>query len=273
MPLADTPPEWNPGEAMLAVLGILDIIEKREPAIMHADMYAVDVFETKIKRLARQLGKGNLDRPYKRMHVSNYQKTLVDLTTPPDASYFTKIVNRLPDHAGGHFAAFIPVASNAMNYLVEKFPLSVKPTITGPKNLTPPDMLIGAFECILTVVEDPLVVFDLIRTARLQIAQKNAIRDVYPVIYDRIGRALYDVVIAGKAAKRGYECPFAQGLATFLGVPAAQPEFAAALAQSQQETRDAQAKRQQMKGATITARSRAAGQLAPASQKQEVAGT
>ncbi len=205
------------------------------------------------------------------MHIKDYQRMLVNLTTPPDAAYFTKVVARLPDHGTGHFAAFIPVASNAMNYLVEKFPLSVKPTLTGPKNLTPPDMLIGQFESILTVVEDPLLVFDLIRTARLQIAQKNAIRDIYPVIYDRIGRALYNVVIAGKAKTKNYECPFAQGLSTFLGVPAMQPDFSEALRTSQDQARQAQEQKKQMQGAGITARSRAAGQLAPASQKAEVA--
>jgi hypothetical protein len=260
------PADLDAGEVILAVNGCEDLIAKRPLVITQRELFEIDTFSATVYKLCGQLVRGTLDRPYQRYAVKSYRKLLDSLSEPPDAAYLQGIINRFPPQAYAQLAAFMVTAARAWKFLAESYPKTVKQELLGVRNLDVGSQRLGEWESIYTVVDDPLHLFDLVRTARLQRRQVEAVQLVYPKLFIGITQALYEAMVAQKAKRPKWEPPFAQGVSTLLGVPGIPVDMAAALAQAQAETRGLNEQREAQQQAARTA----AVRTAPKSQRQEI---
>jgi hypothetical protein len=258
-------PEIDPGEAILAVNGVADLVAKEPVRITATELYKIDRFPATVETSARRLCRGRIDKPYQRRFVDNYQKTLDHLSEPPGPEYLEEIARRFPPQAHGALGAFMVVAARAWNHLSTGYPRTVKQELLGVRNLDVGGIRLGEWESVFTVIDDPLLVFDLVNTGRLQRRQVEAIQLVYPTFFIGVSQTIYDAMMARKAKRPTWEPDFAQGVATLLGVPGAPPDLQVALQAAQAETRAMNEARKVQQASR-----NAAAITAPRSQRQEI---
>lgn len=260
------PADVDVGEAILAVNGCADLVQKAPVRITQQELFRIDRFPETIDKMARQLCRDRLERPYERVFVKSYKRTLDLLSEPPSPDYLASIAARFPPAAHGAIASFMVVAARAWNFLAESYPKTVKQEMLGVRNLAVGGPRLGEWESIYTAVNDPLHLFDLVRTARLQKRQVEAVQLVYPTTFIAIKEAIFMCAIETKARRPKWEPPFVQGIATLIGVPGISPDVMAAVQQAAQETRALNEQRESKEQAARTA----AVRTAPNSQRQDM---
>lgn len=259
-------PELDPGEAILAVNGCEDVISGKPARITRTEMVAIATFPERVIKLAAQLCRGKTPVPYKRLFVDDYDDMLEELTTPPDREWFDATAAAFPPAAQPAVGLFFAASGRAYTYLAETYPKVAKPEMLGTRNLPASGLAMGEWESCWSVVAAPLVVFDLVSTARLQKRQVEALRAVYPSLLKFVMAAIYEAMLGRRAREPKWQPPFAQGVATLLGVPSLSPELASALVQAGNDTRALNEEKEAKQMAARTAATR----TAPASQRQEM---
>jgi hypothetical protein len=220
------PPDIEPGEAIVAVVGVRPLLTKKVERITAPMWREISRLGIRVQRLAQQLARGSLDKTDAYPSI-DYTPTLHAFTQPPDPVQIEAMLQDIPIRAA---LPFLVCAARAYNNLRGSFPICVERTVFGVNQLDPSDIALGMFEDLLEAVDRPLAVFDMVASGRLTTRQASLMQTVYPTLYNEIAMAVVDRCLDEKAANATWEPEFQRGLAVLLGVPGVDPQLRAALA-------------------------------------------
>lgn len=227
----EIPEAVEPGEAMLAVVGLRPLLEKTAARIPADDWKIIYGIAKKCDSLARDLVDGSLKSS--QPPSIDYDGLLDAFTEPFDTSALDPMLKEIPLALHDAISSFVGTAAKAMAYLEGKFPISVVKTVCGTVNLPPSDFAIGMFEDLLEVVDKPLNVYGMVAVGRLTSDQALALETIYPELYALIVASIVDRIIRAKTAladPNDWYCEFERGLAVLLSVPGLDPSIKSALA-------------------------------------------
>ena len=227
----ELPAITDPGEAMLAVVGLRPILEKNAARIPSADWKTISKIDSECDELAKKLVSGSLKSAPSA--AVDYEGLLDAFTEPFDTTTLDPILKEIPLALHDAISAFVGTAARAMQYLETKFPISVVKTVAGSVNLPPSDFALGMFEDLLEVIDKPLNVYGMVAIGRLTSDQALALETVYPELYSLIVASIVGEIIDAKAATadpNDWYCEFERGLGVLLSVPGLDPGIAKALA-------------------------------------------
>jgi len=227
------PPPIDPGEALLAVMGVQKIATGTARKFTKAQMRETMRMQKQLASLARQLCRGQLEQPVMELHP--YKRLLDGIGKPITEATVEKWMTLCPPKAG---MAFAHAAKSAMTLLQARFPKAVAKTLIGAKNIAPPEPAWYGFLGALAIIEDPRRVFQYAASAMLLKSQTEAVRQVYPTIAAAIDHAIQEATIDAQAKKQSFELPmYAEiGVRTWIGQPMVLPAL-------QQTYLDAEAQR------------------------------
>ena len=260
----------DPGEALLATVGIRPLLTKETERITAPQLHRAADMEGAIDRLASKLTRGELGGEVEMGEPFEYDRMLRALAEGPDEAQIQGMLDSLPPAAHDTAAAFLMAAQRALDYLRQQFPISLQRDLTTTQNLPPATMLQAKFETVLALLDRPLAVFDLLDTNALLGSQARALKAVFPTIYQAVLQALGARDAYEHSRSASYVPHFAPALATLTGAPRTDQATATALKASAADR--AQRKAQQAARASQpppTGRSTKAEAVAPPSQKAE----
>ena len=224
----ELPADVDPGEAMLAVVGLRPLLAAKAERIAAPDWDEIGNIGKRCDILARQLFSGEIEA--NTSPAMNYDSLLDTLSEPVDPAKFDPLIEEIPLALHDAISAFVGTASRAFAYLETKFPISVVRGLISNVNVTPSDFALGIFEDLLEIVDQPLAVYGIVAAGRLTSDQALALKTIYPTLYTRMVGSIVvrrNKVIADDA---NYDCEFERGLAVMFAVPGLDPSIAKALA-------------------------------------------
>lgn len=228
MPPVDpaAPTGINPGEAILAVIGIRPILSREVERITAGQWREIFGLQRTLEKRSRELARGNLDRAEAYPEI-DYEPTLDAFTRPPEPAQIEAMLQDIPMSAS---IPFLVSAARAYNYLRGQFPISVERTVFGVNQLEPGEFALGMFEDLLEIVDRPLSIFQMIESGRLTTKQAAAVQQVYPTLYSEIAVQVVLACTGEKAVSDSWEPDFERGLSVLLGVPGVDPNLRTQLA-------------------------------------------
>ncbi len=252
------PADADPGEAILAVVGLRPLLTGKPERIPADDWRDIGGIGKKCDELAKQLVEGTLSKASP--PALDYEGSLDAFAEGLQPEQFEPIVKEFPAELGNEITDFVSAANRAWAYLEGKFPISVAKTVCGNVNLPPSDFALGMFEDLLEIVDKPLNVYVMVAVGRMTSDQALALETCYPSLYSRIVGSIVLQIIDAKAAapkKDPWDCDFERGLAVLLNVPGLDPSIKTALAlpadQQPQTSQAAQSRPPSKSPATQTA--------------------
>jgi hypothetical protein len=222
-------PDIDPVEIALAVIGVRPIISKTVERVKAAQFDAMDRLPKRITELARQLCAGTLEE----LHFGDlsYTATLRDLSEEYDAGQVEKMVARFPDDHSDLAAAFVLKAKDVSVFLRGIFPITTTTSVSGFRNIRPPDIDVRKFVIVLDAVDDPLRVFGWMAAGALLKRQVAAVRAIYPTLGKAIDAAIDEAILDARTDKKSFELPVhtERGVNVWHGRPPIDPKLASAL--------------------------------------------
>lgn len=215
----------DPGEAILAVIGVRPLLSKAIERIRAPQWHAIARLDRDIHRHAGDLVRGNLDRATAYPEV-DYVPTLKAFSRPPDPAQIEAMLQDIPDVAD---MPFLSTAARAYNFLRGEYPIAVERTAFGVNQLEPGDFALGMFEDMLEVIDRPLSVFGMVESGRLTTKQAAAMQAVYPTLYPEIVTEVVGACMQHKGDHPDWDPEFGRGISVLLGVPGIDPGLRAAL--------------------------------------------
>jgi hypothetical protein len=219
------PPNIEPGEAILAVVGIRPLLSGEIERIAAPMWRQISRLDVEIDRHAKELVKGSLERATAYPEV-DYEPTLKAFSKPPEPAQIEAMLADIPAMAD---LPFLAASARAYNFLRGEYPICVERTVFGANQLEPGDFALGSFEALLEVVDKPMSVFGMIESGRFTTKQAATMQAVYPTLYPEIAIAVTGACMAEKAEKPTWEPEFGRGISVLLGVPGIDPGLLAAL--------------------------------------------
>ena len=216
------PPMMDPGEAILATIGMRPFLVKETGRIYASEWEAIRAISTTIRDKATELVNGKL-RGKNVGPDLEYDKMLDSFSMPISGDAIDAVTNEFPPELHPAMMQFIGTLAKAFNYLKAHFPISVERTLTGVYNLPPSDYALGLFEDLLEIVDKPLSVFDMVAIGRLTSAQAVALSSIYPKLYNEIVSAIVIQILDARGEDPDYEPDFDRGLSVLLAVPQIDP--------------------------------------------------
>lgn len=222
------PEAVEPGEAMLAIIGLRPLLEKKAERIPADDWESIYKIAKRCDELAKELVAGSLKSAPS--PAVDYEGLLDAFTEPFDPETLDPVLREIPLALHDAISSFVGVMAKAMQYLEGQFPISVAKTVCGNVNLPPSDFAIGIFEDLLEIVDKPLSVYGMVAVGRLTTAQGTALQTCYPELYGLIVASIVDQIIRAKTADQEWDCEFERGLSVLLNIPGLDPSIRSALA-------------------------------------------
>jgi hypothetical protein len=215
------PPPIDPGEALLAVMGVHKIADGTARKFTKVQLRECMGLHKQFRLLARSLCRGALTQPVMELHP--YKRLLDGVGKPITEAAANKWMDLCPKKSGMLFAH---AAKTAMAFLQARLPRAVERKMYAlPRNVAPPDPDWYRFLAILDVLEDPRRVFQYASSAMLLKVQVDAVRAVYPTIAAAIDHAIQEATIDAQSKKQSFELPmYAEiGVRTWIGQPLVLP--------------------------------------------------
>jgi hypothetical protein len=223
----ELPIDVDHGEAMLAVVGLRNVILQERGRILAPEWADIHGIMRLVEKGARDLVNGTAE------DVSSpdlkYDAMLDAFSATGSPVALDDIINALPPTLLDSAGIFVGSLARAWNYLKAHFPISVEKTVTGVTNLPPSDYALGLFEDLLEIIDKPLSVFGMVQIGRLTVAQATALSSVYPELYKAIVGAIVLRIADQKGEHPKWECDWERGLAVLLAIPGVDPSLMALL--------------------------------------------
>ncbi len=198
------------GDSTLAVIGIKPIISRDVERVTMPMIHEMENLEKKIVNKCSDVC--DEDNTFKNPDIEevNYKSTLNALTAPWDREQLEAMVAAFPPSVEGEArgAALIQKAPGVVQYLKDKIPKSVFTNYTGFKNLLPSGQQMYDFLVILTIIDNPMIIFDFIGSGGLTTPMVETFRDIYPSIALVIDSNLLMAMTAEKVKKKSYDLPW-----------------------------------------------------------------
>jgi hypothetical protein len=210
----------DPGERILAAIGVRPVISKEVEKIRRADRLRALNIPREIARAARRVC--TEDMPTPRLDDGNYMNLLRDLTQGYQPEQVEAMLATLPPDAQADVGMpFLSVARKSFDYLATRLPKSAEKTIAGSTPLPPNDSAWWSFLGVFGALDSPLSVFDLMGAGMLLKSQVEAVREIYPTLSDLIDEELTAAIAHEKAQKKSYQLPFMSeiGVRSWFGTP------------------------------------------------------
>lgn len=221
------PPNIDPGEAIVAVVGIRSLLTKEVERIRAPQWRDIARLDIEVHRLAGAMAKGTLERAASYPDV-DYTPTLKAFSAPPEPDQIEAMLQDVPIQQA---IPFLTCSARAWNYLKPQYPIAVERTVFGAVQLQPGDFALGMFEDLLEICDRPLTVFQMAESGRLTTKMAAAMQAVYPTLYQEIVVELVGACMSEKA-ERGdkWDPPFGRGMSVLLGIPGIDPNLRTQLA-------------------------------------------
>ena len=213
------PQNIDPGEAILAVVGIRPLLTKEVERITAPMWREIGRIEQTIEKRSRELIRGSLGAAEKYPEV-DYDQALKAFTEPPAPD---QIMAMLADVPTPYALPFLTCAARAYNTLRGYYPIAQERTVFGVNTLEPGDFALGQFEDLLEAADRPLSLFQMADTGRLTTKQAAMLQAIYPTLYQETLVALAGAVMDAKADGVEPEC--ARGVSVLFGVPGIDPNL------------------------------------------------
>lgn len=251
----------DPGQAILAVVGVRSILDKSFKGISAAQWDQIGTLNKKIHRLARDLVRDKLE-PAPTEGI-DYEHYLDALSTNLDPDVVQRIVASFPPEEHDACVAFLGQLGKTLRYLRGKLPISTYKNLFGVQNLPPSETQIFAFEDLLELADQPLLVFDRVDAGNLTSDQALSLMQLYPDIYAKVvGEIVVRCAIEKAAEGDDFDPHFEAPLAVLLAVPGVDPTL-------RQQLQAPKPQQQQQQQAPEPNSNTEAKKLAPASDKSD----
>lgn len=232
-----------PAEALLAVSGVARLLDKTPKPIGQADARRAAQLPERIGTDLREFLVGaDLKKDVSEPGKFPYNKRAAAIVEADD-DIEDRLMAALNDVADQDLSeAYSTTARAALIYLREKIPPRTVPTFGGDEPVEPGLFETFAARRVFRAVDEPMTVFDDLRSGILVSDQVQAFRDTYPKLYAMATDLLVDAM-AGRMAKDEHWQPTWRKrivLETFLQVSRVSPELATELQQRAKEARDQQ---------------------------------
>ena len=219
------PPNIDPGECILAVVGIRPLLTDETERITRPMWNEISRLDIEIRRHAQELVAGTLERA-KAYPSVDYDAALKAFSKPPEPGQIEAMIRDVPPGAA---MSFLSSAARAYNFLRGEYPICVERTVFGVNQLEPGEFALGQFEDLLEVCDRPMSVFGMIESGRFTTKQAAAMQAAYPTMYPEIAAEVVGACMAKKGETPSWEPEFGRGISVLLGVPGLDPGLRAAL--------------------------------------------
>ncbi|HYE58877.1 MAG TPA: hypothetical protein VD948_10235 [Rhodothermales bacterium] len=115
-------------------------------------------------------------------------------------------VDRFPDQPLAD--AYMAALGRMVGWLQSVFPVRVRESITGIKNVEPRDMKLAEFRRAWWIADSPLRVLDSLNTGLLVADEVEALRQCYPTLHAEVLNAALELIVQRKAEAPRWELPY-----------------------------------------------------------------
>lgn len=222
---APQPPAIDPGEALLAVCGMIPVISRDVKRFTKLQLREVVALPKKLRRLARAMIRGSLEQPT--VELRPYSWMLDNLSKPFNEDHLAQLMDTLPKIAQIAAPAFQHVAKKCFDGMQAALPRSTSTTFVGVRNLPPADPLYFRFLGVLSLMNEPLSVFAFMQCAMILKSQTDAFRLIYPTLSARIDYEIDEAKIDALSEKQSFQLPMNAeiGVRVWAGKPIMLPEL------------------------------------------------
>lgn len=214
------PSPIDPGERILAAIGVRPVISKEVEKIRRDDRLRALNIPREIRRRTKQVVRENMKTPS--LPSGGYTPMLRDLTSGYQPEQVEAMLASMPVEAQAEVGMpFLSVARKAFEFLKSRIPKSVYKSLSGSENMPPNDSAWWSFLGVFGVIDDPLTVFDLMGAGMILKSQIDAVREIYPTISALIDEEILSAIAHEKTEKKSFQLPYRSeiGVRSWLGTP------------------------------------------------------
>jgi len=180
---------------------------------------------TKIKQAVRRfLTEKEFTKPAK-LPAFDYWTVLDALTNIPEHDHATETVEALGHDLGPEF---VQGSHRIHEYLSQRLPVATVKRVGGAKNVLPNTVDILRFRHTYRLALEPLAILDDLESGSITTAQIQAIKDLWPDLYQDIEGAIFEGIAQQSAKKKDFGLPYRKDLVlqTFLQASTMTPALA-----------------------------------------------
>ncbi len=209
----------DPGEIIVAVIGVRRTIERSERRITMSQINEIGDFSLKLSRLAMKLCNGTLPEKDE-TPIGDYDQLLVDLTTPFDEKAIEKALGSMPSDAEAQLSA-LTVSKKIYDLLAGVLPKSVYQSTTHAINLAISEPQWWQFQEAFEILDKPMTVFNDMATGELLPSMVVCMRECYPTVSKAIDAAIDNAVSTAIGRNASFELPEHTefGVSNWFGIP------------------------------------------------------
>lgn len=197
--------EIDPGEIIIAVLGVRRTIERKHRRMTQAEIGLIGDFSLKLSRLAMKLCNGTLPEKDE-LPPTEYYKLLDDLSIPFDEGVIEDVLNSMPRNAEAQMSA-LAVSKKIYDLLSIVLPKSVYQSMTSSVNLAISAPQWWEFQEAFELLDKPLTVFNDIATGEILPSQVTCMRECYPTVSGAIDGAIRNATATALGRDKNFELP------------------------------------------------------------------
>lgn len=218
MPQLPDLPQIATVELLLIQVGVDAIISREVEKIGKGKLREMAAIPGEIRSLARKLVRGDLE-PSLSLSDFEWRAAVRDLSAGWDQDQVVEMCQQFPPELQAAASALIIKSVALIKELSEGLPLTRYQTLAGSKSLVPADTHTLRFACVLEVIRNPLIIFQLAAGGALLKIQAHAVRETYPTLSSAIDAAITGQIMVEKAEKKSFELDerAERGVKTWMG--------------------------------------------------------